>query len=58
MPAIVPPLTYDYEEGIKKYTKKIYSELLDIVQSILPESIDDREDRLSPPEDIKGYHLK
>jgi hypothetical protein len=59
-PTIMPPgpQVYDYEEGVKKYTKKIYSEILDVITSILPEPLEDREDKLFQPEELKSLHHK
>lgn len=48
---------YDYDEGIKRYTKKIYSELIDIIQNTLPEGSNaDNDDK--NPEELKGYHSR
>jgi len=44
---------YDLDEGLKKYQKKVYSELIDVVQSILPEGEEEKS-----PEELKGYHSK
>ena len=49
---------YDFEEGVKRYTKRIYSEMIDLVQSILPEQVEEREEKNTHPEEIKGYHAK
>ena len=53
-------MQYDYEEGVKKYTKRVYNELLEIVQGVLPEGQDEREEKMSTPqfEEIKEYHKK
>jgi len=53
-----PPPLYDYEEGVKKYTKKIYSEILDVISTILPETTEDKEDKLFQPEELKSFHHK
>lgn len=29
---------YDMEEGIKSYNKKLYSEILDVINSVIPEN--------------------
>lgn len=46
---------YDYDEGVRKYQSKIFCNLMDVVQSILPESknVDDQS-----IEELKGYHQK
>lgn len=49
-----PLPVYDYDEGIRKYTKKIYTDILDVVTSILPEGSEQAEDK--NPEELKGYH--
>lgn len=55
-PQQVSMAIYDYEEGIKKYQRKIYAELIDVVQGILPEALADMEEKNA--EEIKGYHTQ
>jgi hypothetical protein len=49
---------YDYEEGVKKHTKKIYSEILDVISTILPEAVEEKEEKHFQPEELKTYHQK
>ena len=48
---------YDYDEGIRKHSKRIYSEIIDVIQSVVPtgDALDTDEKN---PEEIKGYHHK
>jgi hypothetical protein len=46
----------DTEEGIKRYTKQVFSEIMDVVHSIVPKGDVDFDDR--DPEEIKGHHSR
>lgn len=50
---LLPQPVYDYEEGVKRHIKKIYSEIIDIVTTI-PEQAE--EDKFFQAEELKSYH--
>jgi len=41
---------------LRKYTKKVYSDIIDVVQSVLPENLEVNEEKAV--EEMKGYHQK
>ena len=58
-------LLIDTEEGLRKYTKKVYSDIIEVIQSVVvvpqanPFSIDNIDfDDKGSIEEMKGYHQK